>query len=119
MPGGGNLIRMAFQYGNWTINDSGDVAFSALLDSDTLGLGNFDTGLYLWSGGALRVVARTGMEFPGVFGKLIKLSPPFFFGEPFSGALLNAQGDMVFQGTFQVGTSFPNMVGELLKVRKP
>ena len=114
MPGGGNLVRTAQQHGNWCINDSGEVAFSALLDTDSLGLGSFDTGLYVWSGGSLRLVARTGMDFPAV-GTLLKLAPPLIFGEPFSGAVLNARGDMVFQGTFQDG---PFIRGVLLKVDK-
>jgi hypothetical protein len=118
MPGGGNLVRTAFQHGNWTMNDSGDVAFSALLDSDSLGLGDFDMGLYVWSSGSLRLVARTGMDFPGL-GTLIKLSPPLFFGEPFSGALIDGRGEVVFQGTFQIPVSSqPNTIAALLKVDK-
>lgn len=115
MPGGGNLIPTGLQHGNWTLNDSGDVAFSGLLDTDSLGLGSFDTGLYLWSGGSLHLVARTGMDFPGL-GTLLKLSPPLFFGEPFSGALINARGDIVFQGTF-MDQNF-NFTGALLRVDK-
>jgi len=115
MPGGGNLVRTAEQYGNWTMTDTGDVAFSALLDRDTLGLGSFDTGLYVWSNGSLRLVARTGMDFPGV-GTLIKLAPPLIFNEPFSGALINARGDIVFQGTFVDQNS--NFTGFLLKIDK-
>jgi hypothetical protein len=112
MPGGGHLITTAVQYGNWTLNDGGDVAFSALLDTDSLGNGDFDMGLYVWSAGSLRLVARSGMDFPGV-GTLVKLAPPFLF-DPFSGALINARGDMVFQGTF-LDQNF-NFTGVLLKV---
>ena len=113
MPGGGNFVNAAAQYGNWTLNDSGDVAFSALLDTDSLGLDSSDMGLYAWSGGSLRLVARTGMNFPGV-GTLIKLAPEFVFGLPFSGALINVRGDIVFQGTFLDQNSYLTSV--LLKI---
>jgi hypothetical protein len=71
-------------------------------------------GLYVWSGGSLRLVARTGMNFPGV-GTLIELAPPFFFNDPFSGDLINARGDIVFQAFVDQNSSF---TGVLLKVDK-
>src|SRR5438552_406175 len=75
------------------------VAFSAQLDADTLGTGNRDTGLYVWSHGALRVVARTGTNLPGL-GTVLALSPPDFVGgPPFSGAALNNREMILFDAT--------------------
>jgi hypothetical protein len=98
MPGGGHLVTTAHQYGNWELNDNGVAAFSALLDTDTLGFGTNDTGLYRWRDGSLELVARTGMQVAGL-GTLLSLSPPNFV-QPFSGALLNNKGRIVFQATF-------------------
>src|SRR5439155_17295933 len=98
LPGGGHLVTTAHQYGNWQLNDNSEAAFSALLDTDTLGFGANDTGLYRWHDGSLEVVARTGMQISGL-GTLLSLSPPGF-RLPFSGALLNDRGRIVFQATF-------------------
>jgi hypothetical protein len=64
MPGGGNLLT-AFPL--TAVNDNGQVAFEAVLDTDTLGLG-YDTGLYVWDG-SLHLVARTGSTLPS--GELV------------------------------------------------
>jgi hypothetical protein len=99
LPGGGTLVATSFQPGNWSINDAGSVAFSAQLDTDTLGTGNRGTGLYVWSHGALRVVARTGTNLPGL-GTVVALSPPDFVGgPPSSGAALNNRGMVLFDAT--------------------
>jgi hypothetical protein len=101
LPGGGQLVTSAFQPGNWDLNNLGEVAFSAMLDTDTLGFGTNDTGLYVWSDGTLQVIARTGMEFPDL-GTVLRLGPPEI-PFPSSGALINARGDIVFNATF-IGT---------------
>jgi hypothetical protein len=59
MPGGGNLVSTSFNPGNFDINSSGDVAFSALLDTG-------EEGVYLWSKGTLTLIAKTGDVIPGV-----------------------------------------------------
>ena len=42
------------------------MAFNCVLDTDVNADGSLDTGLFVWSGGALRLVARTGTVIPGV-----------------------------------------------------
>ena len=67
MPGGGRFVTAAIITG-WQIdvNNAREVVFNASLDTDANGDGFPDTGLYVWSHGRLRLVARTGTEIPGV-----------------------------------------------------
>lgn len=107
MPGGGNFVGTAFQPGNWHLNDRGDVAFSAALDSHDNIFGDCggdpdcvplsDTGLYTWSGGKTSLVARSGMVVAE--GEIVQLQPPSFLGTaaPFSGAQLNNSRQVLFQ----------------------
>ena len=61
MPGGGNIktVNPTAAPGNYSLNNRGDVTFIAALDTGA-------SGLYVYSNGALRVVARTGMTIPEV-----------------------------------------------------
>ena len=61
MPGGGKIktVNPTAAPGNYSLNNRGDVTFIAALDTGA-------SGLYVYSNGALRVVARTGMTIPGV-----------------------------------------------------
>ena len=67
MPGGGRFVTSAIIVG-WQIdvNNAGEVVFNAALDTHDNGDGFPDTGLYLFSNGKRRLVARTGTEIPGV-----------------------------------------------------
>ena len=73
MPGDGRFVTSAI-IGGWQIdvNNAGEVAFNATLDTDDNKDGSPDTELYLWSHGKRRLVARTGTEIPGV-GKIADL----------------------------------------------
>ena len=66
MPGGGHFVTSASISG-WQIdvNNAGEVVFNATLNTDGEGDEFPDTGLYLFSHGKLRLVARTGTEIPG------------------------------------------------------
>jgi hypothetical protein len=93
------FLTTALQPGNWSINDAGSVAFSAQLDTDTLGARVRDTGLYVWSRGTLNLVAWTGTDLPGL-GTILALAPlDFVGGRPFSGAALNNRGKILFDAT--------------------
>jgi hypothetical protein len=100
------------------VNNPGDVVFNATLDTSTLSTDNGepipDTGLYVWSHGSLRLVARTGTVIRGV-GTIAHLvmnvlvvsdpeSPAVFV--PNSGAHNNDRGQVVFGATLcDVGSS--------------
>ena len=77
------------------------VAFGAVLDTDENGDGVADTGLYISSRGALRLVARTGTAIPGV-GTIARLGFPLasvLSTSPLSGAAINGRGQVFFQAT--------------------
>ena len=67
MPGGGAFVTASNIIG-WQIhvNNVGEVVFNATLDTDDNEDDIPDTGLYVWSHGSLRLVARTGTVIPGV-----------------------------------------------------
>src|SRR5436309_8711317 len=76
--------------GTHRLHNRGAVAFSAPLDTDVNGDGVPDTGLYVFSHGSLRLVARTGTAIHGL-GTIAYLglgparpSPPFAAGGPIS-----------------------------------
>lgn len=99
MPGGGQFLTAGFQPGNADINDRGDVAFSATLDSDDNGDGLLDQGLYRWTSGKLTVVVRTGVVLPA--GQVIAMQPLAALGSlyPFSGAAINHARRLLWQAT--------------------
>lgn len=99
MPGGGRFLSGAFQPGNADLNDRGDVAFSATLDTDDNGDGLLDQGLYRWTAGKLTVVVRTGVVLPA--GQVIALQPLALLGsfEPFAGAAINHARRVLWQAT--------------------
>ena len=109
MPGGGHFVTASNLIG-WqiSVNNPGDVAFNALLDTDDNGDGVPDTGLFVWSHGVLRVVARSGTVVPGVgevahlvMGVLVVIGNTGFV--PNSGATMNDRGQVVFGATLSDG----------------
>jgi hypothetical protein len=86
------------------VNNGGEVVFNAKLDIDDNEDGLPDTGLYLWSHGSLRLVARTGTVIPGVgtiahlvMNVLVAIPSPTLV--PNSGAHNNDRGQVVFGAT--------------------
>jgi hypothetical protein len=87
------------------LNNARAIVFNATLDTATLrtdeGVPIPDTGLYVWSHGSLRLVARTGTVIPGVgtiaqlVMNVLRVSPPPVF-VPNSGAHNNDRGQVVF-----------------------
>jgi hypothetical protein len=109
MPGGGRFVTASNIIG-WqiSVNNRGDVAFNAALDTDDNGDSVPDTGLFVWSHGLLRLVARTGTVIPGVgtianlvMGVLVIPPGPGFV--PNSGASMNDHGEVVFGTTLSDG----------------
>jgi hypothetical protein len=110
MPGGGHFVTATFfANAGYSINNPGDVTFNARLDTDVNGDGILDTGLYLHSGGSLRLVARTGTVIPGV-GTVAHVNPPSVATNPnqnphdlFGGGAINDLGEILFQVTLTDG----------------
>jgi hypothetical protein len=109
MPGGGRFVTASTLIG-WqvSVNNPGDVAFNAALDTDDNGDGVPDTGVFIWSHGSLRLVARTGTVIPRVgtvahvvMGVLVMAPGAGFV--PNSGATLNDPGQVVFGATLDDG----------------
>jgi hypothetical protein len=109
MPGGGRFVTASNIIG-WqvSVNNPGDVAFNAVLDTDDNADSVPDTGLFTWSHGSLRLVARTGTVIPGVgtianlvMGVLVIPPRPGFV--PNSGATMNDHGQVVFGATLSDG----------------
>jgi hypothetical protein len=93
MPGGGHFVSTS-EIGNQVdLNNAGDVAFNAILDTTTH-VANGDQGLYVFSHGSLRLVARSGTVIPGV-GEIDALDSTGA-GEPRSGDLINDHGEVAF-----------------------
>jgi len=109
MPGGGKCVRASFFTAEQVhVNNAGEVALNALLDTVN-GDGTPDTGLYVWSHGSLRVVARTGTVISGV-GTVSQLAmvvmtggPPPISLLPDSGASNNDHGQVLFGATLTDG----------------
>jgi hypothetical protein len=83
------------------VNNAGEVVFNATLDTDDNNDAVPDMGLYVWSHGSLRLVARTGTVTPGA-GTIAHLhmnvftTPPLPVFVPDSGAHNNDHGQVVF-----------------------
>ena len=90
------------------VNNAGQVAFNAVLSTDLNGDGTLDTGLFAWSQGSVRLVARTGTVITGlgtvaglVTGPNILPAPPVL--PPNSSAINNDHGQVLFVATFSDG----------------
>jgi hypothetical protein len=109
MPGGGRFVSASNLIG-WQvhINNPGEVVFDAALDTDVNGNGVPDTGLFVWSHGSLRIVARTGTVIPDVgtvdrlaMKVVVAAGPAVLY--PNSGAANNDRGQIVFGATLSDG----------------
>jgi hypothetical protein len=107
MPGGGTVISTGAD-GPTLMNNGGDVVFSAALSSHFNNNVTADTGLFVWSKGSLRLVARTGTVFPGigtldqlVMGVMFIPPPPVVLPSPI--ATGNDHGQIVFGATLTGG----------------
>jgi hypothetical protein len=107
MPGGGKFACSGF--GTY-VNNAGEVVFNARLNTDVNGDGLPDSGLYVWSRGSVRLVARTGTKIPGL-GTVSQLTtgvniippPPPTSYFPNSGTVSNDLGQILFGATLSDG----------------
>jgi hypothetical protein len=102
MPGGGNLVTASTLSSQQIhVNNGSEIVFNAVLSTDVDNDGTKDTGLFVWSNGSLRLVARTGTVIPGVgtvaqlvMGVIVIPPPPVLV--PNSGAINNDLGQVLF-----------------------
>jgi hypothetical protein len=94
VPGGAHIVSASLNPGNYDLNNNGDVAFNALLDTG-------DEGVFLWSHGALSLVAKTGTVVPGV-GTIASLDQ-YGTGLPNGYVHLNDRGQVAFGVTLTDG----------------
>ena len=104
MPGGGHLLTASNSTLDFQLNDLGEVAFGAFLDTDENADGINDTGIYVGTPGSVRLVARTGTVIPGL-GTIAQASASFATAPPVlsSGAANNNHGQVFFNATLTDG----------------
>lgn len=87
LPGGGHLLTGGHLIPAYALNNNGDVAFNAVLDTG-------EQGAYLWSHGKLTLVAKTGTVVPGL-GTIASLDQ-YGSGFPDGYMTLNDRGQLGF-----------------------
>ena len=102
MPGGGHFATSSSIIQNYSINNGGDVTFTAGLDTGPAEAP--DTGLYVRAGGTMRLVARTGTVIPGV-GTVAGLLNNPFVTFPSGGSIINTRGQVLFSAVLTDGTT--------------
>lgn len=90
------------------INNSGAVAFVARLDADENHDSFKDTGVYLYNKDNIQTVVRTGMEIPGLVGRVAHVN--ILGGDmnslhPFPGVHLNERGQVLTQVIMDDGSN--------------
>jgi hypothetical protein len=91
---GGTVASTSFNVGNYSINNRGDVAFSALLT-------NGDQAVYVWSNGTTKLVAKSGTVVPGV-GTIHDMDE-YGTGLPNAWLSMNDRGQVGFGATLEGG----------------
>jgi len=105
MPGGGSFVSAADIVTTYGINSEGDISFAAALNTDSIGSGNDDTGLYVLSHGALHLVARTGTVVPGLgtIATLSQYQPSPAQPNYATGGAINNRGQILVNATLTNG----------------
>lgn len=103
LPGGGRMVTATNTPLGYSLNNRGEVSFAASLDTDGDGISDA-AGLYVaGSVGPMRLVARTGTVIPGL-GTIAFFSFPTDASRVnFAGAVLNDNGQLLFQATLTDG----------------
>jgi hypothetical protein len=103
IPGGGTLVTAGNTDATYDLNQRGDVSFAATLSTDDNADGIADTGLYVFSKGSVRLVARTGTVVPGV-GTIAYLGlAPFSLSPAGTGGLINDRAQVLMFATLSDG----------------
>jgi hypothetical protein len=103
MPGGGTFVTAGDFDATYDLNQSGDVSFAAALSTDDNMDGIPDSGLYVFSKGSVRLVARTGTVIPGL-GTIDYLGLAPFVPTPVgTGGVINERGQVLLFATLSNG----------------
>ena len=109
MPGGGTLVTASFFQSTYDLNEVGKVTFAGSLDTDGDGVSDA-TGVFVWSAGVLKVIARTGTEIPGL-GTVTQILPPDLAGcfpgcfpYAFLSSAMNERGQVLFTAALDDGS---------------
>ena len=119
MPGGGTIVTASFFITSYDLNARGDVSFSAALDTDGDEVSDA-TGVFVWSKGAVQVVAQTGTVIPGI-GTVEQILPPDlvgifpdFFPWPWFGEVINNRGQVTLTVALEGEDEEDESVGSML-----
>jgi hypothetical protein len=103
IPGGGTLVTAGFFDATYDLNQRGDVSFAVKLDTDVNADGIADNGVYIFSKGSVRLVARTGTVVPGL-GTIAYLGLAPFVPTPVgTGGIINERGQVLLFATLSDG----------------
>ena len=107
LPGGAMKNATQFQ-GSHAIDNSGNVAFSAVLDADINGDGVDDTGVYLWSNRKITAVVKTGTLIPGIKGTVAHVNNAYDVGtpNPWPEVHINERGQILTQVIMDTGANY-------------
>jgi hypothetical protein len=113
LPEGQTMKTTTNSPGSHAVDDAGNVAFSAVLGSDTNADSIPDTGVYLWSAGTIVTVVETGTVIPGL-GTVAHVNNYYNVqGDPYNanpGAHMNARGQILTQVVVNTGGVDANYV---------
>jgi hypothetical protein len=99
---GGRMKNAAQNQGSHAIDNAGNVAFSVILDHD----GVDDTGVYLWSDGAIRAVVRTGTVIARL-GTVAHVNNEYYVGSSSSPEVhINERGQILTQVIMNTGANY-------------
>ena len=104
---GGTMKNATINQGSHAIDNAGNVAFSAVLDADSDHDGIDDTGVYLWSGRAIRSVVRTGTVIPGL-GTVVHVNNAYDVGttNAWPEVHINERGQILTQVIMNTGKNY-------------
>jgi hypothetical protein len=104
---GGAMKNATQNQGSHAINNSTNVAFSAVLDADSNGDGVDDTGVYLWSNGKITAVVKTGTVIPEK-GTVVHVNNAYDVGtlNPWPEVHMNERGQILTQVIMDTGANY-------------
>jgi len=106
LPGGAMKTATQSQ-GSHAIDNSANVAFSAVLDADSNGDGVDDTGVYLWSNGKITAVVKTGTVIPEK-GTVVHVNNAYDVDtlNPWPEVHMNERGQILTQVIMDTGANY-------------
>jgi hypothetical protein len=104
---GGAMKNATQSQGSHAIDNSANVAFSAVLDADSNGDGVDDTGVYLWSNGKITAVVKTGTVIPKK-GTVVHVNNAYYVGSlnPWPEVHMNERGQILTQVIMDDGANY-------------